>query len=96
MKLSEGVKIAIGAKTYKGEVPDRVLEASGLKAVVTDANKAADANAKKAQDQIAADEKLEAKRAAKKKKAAQARAALLTPPPEKAEEAPPAPAPSKK
>jgi hypothetical protein len=31
MKLKEGEKVVIGRKVYKGEIPDKIAEAAGLK-----------------------------------------------------------------
>lgn len=97
MELSPGVKIAIGAKTYKGEIPDRVLEGNAqLKKVVEAANAQSIEAAKAAKEQIAKDAKLEAARAKAKAKKAAERAALLNPPKEKAEADAPAVKPDRK
>lgn len=95
MELSPGVKIAIGAKTYKGEIPDRILEGNApLKKVVEAANAQSKEAAKAAKEQIAKDVKLESTRAKFKKKKAAERAALINPP--KTEADAPAAKPDKK
>jgi hypothetical protein len=87
MELGKGVKIAIGAKTFKDEIPDALLEGNDkLKDIVVKANARSKENAKNAEAQKKKDDALEKKRADKKKKAAAARAKLLNPEIQKVED----------